>query len=86
MPLEHDLFKGINDGLLRIEAKERVHDHRLGHGDRVHFEDRGEANVTLTGSSKGNDFHWFGPAAELLHRHRRLPSGGGAEAVRDEFS
>jgi hypothetical protein len=63
-----------------------MQDHRLGHGDRVHFEDRGEGNVTFTGSSKGNDFHWFGPAAELLDRLRKLPVEGGAEAARDEFS
>jgi hypothetical protein len=86
VPLEHDLVTAINDELSRIEAKEKAHDHRLGHGDRVHFVDEGEGNVTLNGSSKGHDFDWFGPAKELLDRLRKVPSGGGAEAVRDEFS
>jgi hypothetical protein len=42
--------------------------------------------VTLSGSSGGQDFHWFGPAKELLERLRKVPSGGGAEGVRSEFS
>jgi hypothetical protein len=42
--------------------------------------------VTLSGSWKGDDFDWFGPARELLDPLRKLPSGGGAEAVRNEFS
>jgi hypothetical protein len=41
--------------------------------------------VTLSGSSGGQDFHWFGPAKELLERLRKVPSGG-AEGVRSEFS
>ena len=86
MPLEHDLGTALNDELLRIEAREKVRDHHLGHGDRVHFEDSGEANVTLSGSSEGHDFDWFGPAKELLERLRKVPSGGGAEGVRSEFS
>jgi hypothetical protein len=86
VPLEHDLITALNDEILRIEAREKVHDHHLGHGDRVHFEDSGEGNATLTGSSGGHDFHWFGPARELLERLRTVPSGGGAEGVRLEFS
>ena len=85
-PLEHDLVTALNDELLRIEAREKVRDHHLGHGDRVHFEDSGEGNVTLSGSSGGIDFDWFGPAKELLERLRKVPSGGGAEGVRSEFS
>jgi hypothetical protein len=86
MPLEHDLVTALNDELLRIEAREKVHDHHLGHGDRVHFEDSGEGNVTLSGSWDGQDIHWFGPAKELLVRLRKVPSGGGAEGVHSEFS
>jgi hypothetical protein len=87
-PLEHDLVTALNNELLRIEAREKVHDddHHLGHGDRVHFEDSGEGNVTLSGSLGGIDFDWFGPAKELLERLRKVPSGGGAEGVRSEFS
>lgn len=87
MPLEHDLVTALNDELLRIEAREKAHDdHHLGHGDRVYFEDSGAGNVTLSGSSGGRDFHWFGPARELFERLRKVPSGGGAEGVRSEFS
>jgi hypothetical protein len=43
-------------------------------------------NVTLRGSSSGQDFHWLGPAKEFLERLRGVPTGGGAEAVRKEFS
>jgi hypothetical protein len=86
VPLEHDLVMAINGELMRIEAHEKMHDHRLGHGDRVHYEDGGEGNVTLSGSSGGRDFHWFGPAKELLERLRKVPSGDGAEGVRSEFS
>jgi hypothetical protein len=86
VPLEHDLVAALNDELMRIEARESVHDHHLGHGDRVHFEDGGAGNVTLTGSWDGHDFRWSGPAKELLDRLRKVPSGGGAEAVRSEFS
>ena len=85
MPLEHDLVTAINDELMRIEARERTHDHSLGHGDHVHLADEGGGNVTLSGSSGGRDFHWFGAAKELLGRLRTLPVGGGAEAVRNEF-
>jgi hypothetical protein len=31
------------------------------------------------------EIRWFGPATELLDRLRKLPSGGGAEAVREEL-
>jgi hypothetical protein len=86
MPLEHDLVTAINGELMRIEGREKVHDHHLGHGDRVHYEESGEGNVTLSGSSGGHDFHWFGPAREFLERLRGVPSGGGAKAVRSEFS
>jgi hypothetical protein len=86
VPLEHDLVTALNDEILRIEAREKAHDHHLGHGDRLHFEDSGGGNVTLGGSSGGHDFHWFGPAKELLERLRKVPSGGGAEGVRSEFS
>ena len=86
MPLEHDLITAINDELLRIETREKAHDHSLGHGDRVHYEDSGEGNVTLGGSVGGHDFHWFGPATEFLKRLRKVPSGGGAAGVRSEFS
>ena len=41
MPLEHDLVTAINSELMRIEAREKVHDHHLGHGDLVHYEDGG---------------------------------------------
>ena len=41
MPLEHDLVTAINSELMRIEAREKVHDHHLGQGDRVHYEDGG---------------------------------------------
>jgi hypothetical protein len=71
---------------MRLEAREKVHDHHLGHGDRVHFEGSGEGNVTLQRLLGGQDFHWFGPAKELLERLRKVPSGGGAEGVRSEFS
>jgi hypothetical protein len=86
MPLEHDLLTALNDELMRIEAREKVHDHRLGHGDRLDYEDSGAGNVTLSGSSDGSDFHWSGPAKELLERLRKVPSGGGPEAIRSEFS
>jgi hypothetical protein len=86
MPLEHDLVSAINGELTRIEAREKEHDHQLGHGDRVHYADSGAGNVTLTGSVGGEDFRWFGPAKELLERLQRVPSGGGAEAVRGELS
>ena len=72
MPLEHDLITAINDELLRIEAREKAHDHKLGHGDRVHYEDSGEGNVTLGGSAGGHDFRWFGPATEFLQRLRKV--------------
>ena len=83
MPLEHNLITAINDELLRIEAREKAHDHSLGHGDRVHYEDSGDGNVTLGGSVSGHDFHWFGPATEFLElrkpyrrrRRRRGPLG-----------
>jgi hypothetical protein len=52
----------------------------------VHFEESGEGNATLSGSSSGQDFHWCGPAGELLERLRKVPPGGGAEGVRSEFS
>jgi len=84
VPLEHDLIAAITAELARIEERERVHDHRLGHGDRLHWVDAGKGNVTLRGSSKGQDFRWSGPAAKLLERLRQVPSGGGAEAVRSE--
>jgi hypothetical protein len=86
MPLEHDLVTAINSELMRIEAREKVHDHHLGHGDRVHFEDGGNGNVSLSGLSDCHDFHWSGPADEFLERLRRVPSGGGNEGVRTEFS
>jgi hypothetical protein len=81
MPLEHDLNAAINAELMRIGAREKVHDHHLGHGDRVHYEDGGLGNVTLTGSSSsGQDFYWLGPAKEFVERLRAVPTGGGAEA------
>ncbi len=86
MPLEHDLVTAINSELMRIEAREKLHDHHLGHGDRVHFEDGGNGNVSLSGLSNGHDFHWSGSADEFLERLRRVPSGGGNEGVRTEFS
>jgi hypothetical protein len=86
MPLEHDLVTAINSELMRIEAREKVHDHHLGHGDRVHYEDGGNGNVSLSGLSNGHGFHWSGPADEFLERLRRVPAGGGAEGVRTEFS
>jgi hypothetical protein len=86
VPLEHDLVTAINGELMRIEAREQVHDHRLGHGDRIHYEDSGGGNVTLSGSSGGHDFNWFGPAKEFLERLRKVPSGHGTEGVRSEFS
>jgi hypothetical protein len=86
MPLEHDLVTAINSELMRIEAREKVHDHHLGHGDRVHYEDGGNGNVSLSGLSNGHGFHWSGPAGEFLERLRTVPAGGGAEGVRTEFS
>jgi len=86
MPLEHDLVSAINSELMRIEAREKVHDHHLGHGDRVHYEDGGDGSVSLSGHASGQDFHWSGPATEFLERLRKVPSGDGAEGVRTEFS
>ncbi|MEN3310864.1 MAG: hypothetical protein V7645_193 [Actinomycetota bacterium] len=86
MPLEHDLVAAINNELMRIEAREKVHDHQLGHGDRIHYEDSGGGNVGLSGLSNGHDFQWSGSATEFLERLRKVPSGDGAEGVRTEFS
>jgi hypothetical protein len=86
MPLEHDLVNAINSELMRIEAREQAHDHHLGHGDRIHYGESGDGNVSLNGTSNGQDFHWSGPATELLERLRKVPSGDGAEGVRTEFS
>ncbi len=44
-----------------------------------------EARVRVH-DTQGRDFHGFGPATKLLERLRKAPSGGGAEAVRSEFS
>jgi hypothetical protein len=86
MPLEHDPVTAINLELTRIQEREALHDHRLGHGDRIHFTEANDNDGDLRGSGRFKDFHWFGPAGQILERLRRLPSGGGAEAIRSEFS
>jgi hypothetical protein len=81
MPLDHDVFAAINDGILRIRAKEyRPERHHSSATTRV------PAEVRFVMSMRESGFHWRGPAAELLTSLQKLPSGGGSDAIPNEFS
>lgn len=81
MPLDHDVFAAINDEIMRIQAKEYRH-------ERHHFklDDEGAGYASFRDVGRDGGFQWRGPADELLAKLRKVPSGGGSEAIRDEFS
>jgi hypothetical protein len=81
MPLDHDVFAAINDEIMRIQAKEYRH-------RRHHFklDDEGMSNVSFRDVGRGDGFHGRAPQKSCSPGCGSLPSGGGSEEIRREFS
>jgi hypothetical protein len=74
-------IEAIRSELFRIRADAGS----VGQTDAIFVKDWPEAYASLEGSPRATDFHWFGPALEILTRLSELPDEAGPEAVRSEF-
>jgi hypothetical protein len=75
-----DVLDAIESELERIGAGEPADP-----VDSIGVNDEDEGWASLGATEERHDFYWYGRAEEILARLRRLVSGGGPSAVREEF-
>jgi hypothetical protein len=74
------LVRAIQAELERIGAGQHGAD-----TDSIGVNDEEEGWASLGATESRRDFYWYGKSEEILERLRSLDSGGGPEAVREEF-
>jgi hypothetical protein len=76
------ILDAIRAELFRLRADEAS----VGPAAAIYVRDRGHGNAVLQGSTRGQDFDWFGSGEVILERLRSLPEDSGPEAIRSEFA
>jgi hypothetical protein len=76
------VFEQIRAQIFRLRARSKD----VGPVDAIGVKDRGDGIAELHGSARRADFHWVGPADEILERLSGLPDDSGPEAIRSEFA